>query len=66
MVSIKYLILIEWQTNPVVITVETTDFPVEDILFPSITICREEQGSSCFEIVTKIFDYVEFPIFQEL
>ena len=45
---------------------ETTDFPVEDIIFPTVTICHEEKGSSCFEIVTKIFDHVEFPIFQEM
>ena len=63
---IKQCIHLEWQTNPVLITVETTDFPVEDIIFPAVTICHEEQAYSCFEILSKILDYVEFPIFQEM
>ena len=55
----------EWQTNPYLITLETTDYPVENIPFPAVTICPEKNEPGCFEIVTKIFDFVEFPIFQE-
>ena len=48
-----------------VITVETIDYPVENIPFPAITICPEKNEPNCFEIITKIFDFVEFPIFPE-
>jgi hypothetical protein len=55
----------EWQTNPVLITLETMDYPVKNIPFPTVTICPEYNQPSCFEILAKILDYVEFPIFQE-
>jgi len=54
----------EWQTNPVLITLQTTDLPIENVPFPTVTICPEKNEPSCFEIIAKIFDYVEFPIFE--
>jgi hypothetical protein len=55
---------LEWNNNPVIITVETTDFPVENISFPTVTVCREDNEPNCFEFVTKIFDYFPFPCFE--
>ena len=37
---ISWLFQTDWTSNPVLISVETTDYPVEDIPFPAITICR--------------------------
>jgi len=55
----------EWQTNPVLITVETTDFSVENVPFPTVTICPERSDPNCFEFLAKIYDYVQFPIFEK-
>ena len=55
----------EWQTNPVLINIETTDYSIENIPFPAVTFCPEKHDPSCFEIVAKIFDYVQFPIFED-
>ena len=59
------MFLSEWNSNPVLITIQTTDYPIENIPFPAITICPEKNEPSCFEIVAKMFDYVEFPIFLD-
>jgi hypothetical protein len=56
----KFLIS-EWNANPILITVETTDYPVENITFPTVTVCREDNKPNCFEFVAKMFDYVPFP-----
>ena len=56
----------EWNGNPVLISVETTDFPVENIHFPTVTVCREDNEPNCFEFVAKLFDYIQFPCFEEL
>ena len=60
-----YFDLSEWNANPILISVETTDFPIENITFPSVTICREDNDQNCFEFVSKIFDFAEFPCFDE-
>ena len=44
---------------------ETTDYPVENITFPTVTVCRDENEPNCFEFVSKIFDFAEFPCFDE-
>ena len=55
----------EWNGNPVLISVETTDYPVEKILFPTVTTCREENEPNCFYFFSKLFDYLPFPFFDE-
>jgi hypothetical protein len=55
---------IEWGSNPILTTVESSDYPVENIIFPTVTVCREDNKPNCFEFVTKIFDYVDFPCFD--
>jgi hypothetical protein len=65
LVKVGLCFVTEWQNNPVLITLETTDLPVEEIPFPAITICPEKNEPSCFEIIAKILDYVEFPIFED-
>jgi hypothetical protein len=56
----------EWNANPVLITVETTDYPIEKIIFPSVTVCREDNSINSFEFISKIFDYVKFPCFDDM
>ena len=31
----------EWISNPILVTIETTDFPIENIIFPTVTVCRQ-------------------------
>ena len=59
------IIIAEWNNNPILITVETTDYPIENISFPTVTICREFNEQNCFEFVTKIFDFVDFPCLDD-
>ena len=43
---------------------ETSDYPVENIIFPTVTVCREDNEPNCFKFATKIFDFVDFPFFD--
>jgi hypothetical protein len=62
---LQYIFFSEWNENPILITIETTDYPIENITFPTVTVCREENEPNCFEFVTKIFDYFPFPCFDD-
>jgi hypothetical protein len=55
----------EWRGNPVLISVETTDYPIENIIFPTVTTCREENEPNCFYFFAKLFDYLPFPCFDD-
>ncbi len=63
--NLQYIFFSEWNENQILITIETTDYPIENITFPTVTVCREENEPNCFEFVTKIFDYFLFPCFDE-
>ena len=57
----------DWNANPVLITVESTHYPVKKIHFPTVTVWRPESNKpNCFEFVTKILDYYPFPCFDDL
>ena len=63
--NLDLLNLSEWNANPVLITVETTDYPIENIVFPTVTVCPDDGGINTFEFVAKMFDYVKFPCFDD-
>jgi hypothetical protein len=48
----------------VLITVERTDYPVEKILHPTVTVCREDNDPNRFELTAKLLDTVKFPCFD--
>jgi hypothetical protein len=56
---------IDWAANPVLITIDRTDYPVENLPFPTVTVWPEDNESNCFEFVTKIFDFFKFPCFDD-
>ena len=36
---IVYSLVLDWNDNPVITTIDTTEFPITNIQFPTITIC---------------------------
>ena len=60
----QFKYVLEWNANPILISVETTEFPVENISFPTVTVCREDNEPNCFEFLTKMADYIKFPCFD--
>jgi hypothetical protein len=53
------LFKLDWKINPIQITVLTTDFPVEKIPFPTITICRKQNNPNGLRFVSKVTIDVE-------
>ncbi len=42
-----YLVILsfnDWKTNPTVTTIDSAAFPIEELPFPSVTVCQEDQG----------------------
>ena len=63
-IYISFLILV-WNSNPFIISVETTDYPIENTTFPTVTVCQEENEPNCFDFVAKILDYFPYPCFDD-
>jgi hypothetical protein len=55
----------EWSSNPVMISVETTDYPIQNIPFPAITICRKDNNPNRMQFTAKVLDFVQFPCFDD-
>ena len=61
LVQISLDLYSDWDSNPVLITIETTDYPVEKIPFPTLTICREDSSPNRMQLVAKLFKQINFP-----
>ena len=52
--------LLEWiDEKPVVDVLETTSFPIEQVEFPTITLCPAISNSDRWGAAIKILDYIE-------
>ena len=60
----NFILISEWSLNPVVIIVETTDYPVEKIPFPTVTVCRKDNNPSRIQLAANILDRVKFPCYD--
>ena len=49
----------DWNQNPVVTNIENVEAPNQDIPFPAITACPEEQHHESWEIPEKIFNAID-------
>jgi hypothetical protein len=56
----------EWYSNPAIITVETTDYPIENIPFPTITLCRQDNDLNRFQLIANILDRFKFPCYFDV
>jgi hypothetical protein len=54
---------VDWDSNPVLITIDTTDYPVEKIPFPTLTLCRRDNSPNQMQFPARILDHVEYPVF---
>ena len=51
--------------NPVMIYVDTTDYPVEKIPFPTVTVCQKDNDPNKVQMLAKILNHVKFPCFDD-
>jgi hypothetical protein len=47
------------------ILVETTDYPVEKIPFPTVTICQKDNDPNKLILLEKILNHVKYPCYQD-
>ena len=51
----------EWISNPISIVIETPDYPVENIPFPTVTVCPDENYFNPLGFISKLLDFSKFP-----
>ena len=51
--------------NPVMIYVDTTDYPVEKIPFPTVTVCQKDNDPNKVQMISKILNHVKFPCYDD-
>ncbi len=55
----------DWNENPVLISVETTDYPVERIPFPTVTVCQKDNDPNKMQFIEKILNHVQYPCYDD-
>lgn len=60
-----FCLLLEWSTNPVIVTLDSLNYPTDNIPFPTITICDKENQPSMYAIVAKIMNHVDYICFED-
>ncbi len=58
-------LLLEWSTNPVIVTLDSLNYPTDHIPFPTITICDKENQPSMVSLVAKIMNHVDYLCFDD-
>jgi hypothetical protein len=51
--------ILGWKDNPVITTIQSTAYPVEKIMFPTVTICDEGHNVYRWGMVVKLLDYLQ-------
>ncbi len=66
MVLASYLVVLsfdDWSNNPTVTTIDSATFPIEELPFPSVTVCQEDQGirsSEKWALPAEILNYASW------
>ena len=54
----KLLNFSEWEENPTITTIESVTSPIEDLMFPTITLCPKNPNPDRWGPTIKLFDYM--------
>ena len=55
-----FLIFLVWvEETPVIDVLETTSFPIEDVEFPTVTLCPASSNSDRWGATIKFIDYLD-------
>ena len=52
-------LIIVWAANPTITVSETMTYPIEKVLFPTVTICPTNANLDRWGVPVKIFDYLK-------
>ena len=54
----RLLLVSEWEENPTITTIESVTSPIEDLMFPTITLCPKNPNPDRWGPTIKLFDYM--------
>ena len=55
----KILFFLDWEENPTTTSIESVTSPIEDLAFPTITICPTNPNPDRWGPAIRIFDYMK-------
>ena len=48
----------DWEENPAITTIESVTSPIEDLMFPTVTLCPKNPNPDRWGATIKLFDYM--------
>ena len=57
--SLLLLFLIVWSENPTITIIETMSYPIEKVIFPTVTLCPQNNDPDRWGPIIKIFDHFQ-------
>ena len=52
--------ILDWMKNPTIDILESLSYPIEEIDFPTVTICPEDSNPDRWGLIIKIFDHMKY------
>jgi len=55
----------DWSANPVIVALDSLNYPNENIPFPTISICDKENQPNIYRLASKVLNHVEYLCFDD-
>ena len=53
-----YFCFLAWYDSPIVTVLETLTYPIEELLFPTVTVCPRDSNPDRWGPTIKLFDFI--------
>ena len=54
----SHFCFLAWYNNPIVTTLETLTYPIEELPFPTVTVCPRDSNPDRWGPTIKLFDFI--------
>ena len=55
----SYFCFLAWYNSPIVTVLETLTYPIEELPFPTVTICQRDSNPDRWGPTIKLFDFLD-------
>ena len=59
-----FIIFLDWEENPTITIVESISHPIEDVDFPTITLCNKSPNPQKWGFLVKLLDRLKIHCYQ--
>ena len=54
-----YFCFLAWYNSPIVTVLETLTYPIEELSFPTVTVCHRDSNPDRWGPTIKVFDFLD-------